>query len=167
MRNKRPSYLRTHTLISRLAVTVTFGRIAKWCGCKMQTAEAWGREPESHETPTGTGKHNPFDTTLRLIGKTHAGGDTALAREMAEMHVEYVDFLDGRGRDSGEMGEIRTLALRSAREHLDVVDLALGADDLDWEAVEIEIGEAEVAFANLKRFVKQKLRPETLKAVKN
>lgn len=152
-------------MIRRLAETVTFGRIAKWCGCKMQTAEAWGREPESHETPTGTGKHNPFDTTLRLIGKTHASGDTALAREMAEMHVEYVDYLDGIVRSAGELGEIRSLVLESAKQHLDVVDLAMRSDDPDWEAVEVEIGEAEVAFANLKRFVKQKLRPEPLKAV--
>lgn len=99
---KRP-FLHTHTFIKRLADLITFGKIAQVSGKEIQTAEAWGRAVESNENPTGTGKRNPLDLVIQLIGLAHKESP-ALAREMAEVFPLYVEYLDGISKTSRASG---------------------------------------------------------------
>src|SRR6478672_2800397 len=94
---KRPNYLQTHTFIKRLANldNCSFGKIAQITGKEIQTAEAWGRPVASNEAPTGTGKANPLDCVLRIIGLAHRE-QSGLAQEIAEIFPDYVAFLNGK-----------------------------------------------------------------------
>lgn len=141
--NKPPIWNQTFTLIGRLAAHYSFGSIAGWCGVEMQTAEAWGREPESDTNPSGSGKANPQDCVKRLIGKAFAK-EPGLAREMADVYTAYVDFLEhSAGREFIQNGgNLLELLAHSAQEHSDIlvklVDQHASTDDVYREFVQFQ-----------------------------
>lgn len=135
----------------------TFGKIAQLCGKKSETAQAWARPVESDEFPTGTGKRNPFDVVIRLLGMAHKVCP-GLAREWAQMFLDYVDFLDRR--QTGKQETIKALAAKSAKEHLDVVLMILDCDELDLPKINTEICQAQAALNNLQALVKEEMKAE-------
>lgn len=158
---KRPNYSRTFQYIKRLADLVTFGKIAQVCGKEIQTAEAWGREPESNENPHGTGKKNPLDCVLRLIALAHKD-DPALAVEIAEIFTDYADFL--QGRTPSEPGCVNALIGQAAKEHMDVVLAILNTESPDWPKAFTEIKQAQAAMYKVELFVKGEMAEETRQA---
>lgn len=151
MTDKAPIWKRTFEFIHRLAAHTSFGRIAQCCGKKLQVAEAWGRRPPSIDFPSGTGKKNPFDCVLRLIGEAYSN-DPGLAAEMAEMFVEYVAWRDaqaGRAFVAGG-GSVLALMASSIKEHADVAYELLNKPDPDFDKVWKEFEEAEVVWRRLK-----------------
>lgn len=154
---KAPTFLRTHTLFKRLGDLLTFGKVAQSCGKEIQTAEAWGREPASNANPAGTGRNNPADCILRLIGLAHKEGDRALAREIAETFPEYVDYLEGvvTVQDT----PIDELAGRSVREHGEAIFHALNRRKPNYAKAYTEIVQAEIALADLKKWVRNEMQP--------
>ena len=159
---KRP-FLHTHTFIKRLADLVTYGKIAQISGKEIQTAEAWGRPVESNENPTGTGKRNPFDLVLRLIGIAHKEAP-ALAREMAELFPQYVDYLDhNEQRPTGRA--LNELIGESVKEHSEAVIALLNQTDPNFAGAHTEIKEAIIALERLDNYVLGEMREQPLKAV--
>lgn len=136
-----PTWKQTFKFVARLAEKVTYGKIAKVSGKKTDVAEAWGRPAESDEFPSGTGKRDPSQTILRLIGLAHEG-DPGLAREWAETFVEYVDFLDDRISPEDSIFE---LMARSVKEHADVVVQVLHEKHPDYARVYSEAMQAKSA----------------------
>lgn len=160
-RIKPPIWQRTYTLIRRLADHVTFGTIASKCGKEVQTAEAWGREPESNENPNGNGKKNPFDTVLRLIGMAHKE-DAGLAREIAEMFPEYVEFLDrklglARLKETGSLCEV---VGKSAKEHTDIVLKMLQNPNPDYHELKTEYEQAMSALIQVGACIDEEIKKE-------
>lgn len=155
MKIKAPNFLTTFTLFKRLGDLLTFGKIAQCCGKEIQTAEAWGREPASNENPTGSGRRNPVDCILRLMGLAHKEGDRALVREIAELFTDYADFLDGVS--NADNIDLDNLVGSSAKEHADVVFAALKRKD--WPKVCTEIVQAEIALRDLKSYAQNQLMP--------
>lgn len=136
---------KTHTFIKRLADHISFGKIAAACGKGTSTAEAWGREPETNETPYGTGKRNPLDGVNKIIALAHKE-DPGLAREIAEIFPDYVDFLDGKcGTVELVNVSINEIVANSAKEHMDVVLEVLKTAQPDWDKVIAECRQAEAA----------------------
>ncbi|HRH45874.1 MAG TPA: hypothetical protein PKY82_29800 [Pyrinomonadaceae bacterium] len=159
MEIKPPKFKRTFEFIHRLAGFVGYGVIAQKSGKELQTAEAWGRAPESVEHPNGTGKRNPFDGVLRLIALAHEK-DPGLAGEIAEIFSDYVNFLNefkaGEFIKSGN--SIYQLLGESTKEHTDVVCEALKAENPDWEKVYTEFKQGEAKFMELGAVIKEKLK---------
>jgi hypothetical protein len=156
------TFKNTHRYIRRLADLTSFGTIAQITGKTTDTAEAWGRAPESIENPTGTGKHNPFDTVLRIIGRAHEKSP-ALAREMGEMFPDYVNYLDGKARRPAAC--LNELIGSSVREHSDVIVNLLNCPEPNFAAVHTEIKEAIIALERLDNYVIGEMKEQTLKAV--
>ena len=149
---------KTFVYIRRLADHVSFGTIAAKCGKETGTAEAWGREPESNVNPNGTGKRNPFDCVLRLIGMAHKE-DAGLAREMAEMFHQYIDYLDGKdGLQLSKMPAINELLAKSAKEHMDVMLAILKTPNPNWAQVIQECKQSEAALNTVHGFAVAKLQ---------
>jgi len=142
--------MQTHNFIKRIAEHLSYGHIAQMNGVSIQTAEAWGREPESNLNPHGTGKKNPFDSSLRLIGKVHKD-DPGLAREIATSYLEYVDVLDGRTAKA--IGCVSTLVGQCVKEHADVVIALVNADEIDLDVAEREINELDAAVERLRQWL--------------
>lgn len=163
---KQASYNRTFTFVKRLADYVSFGKIAQLSGKEIQTAEAWGREPESNENPFGTGRKNPFDLTLRLIALAHKE-DAGLAREIAEIFTDYADYLiETSGRDfAAKGGCVNELLAESAKEHTDIIVAALDSVEPDFERVLVEAKQAQSKLSELAACVKEKIKTETGKTV--
>lgn len=151
------SFNKTFTYVKRLADHVSFGKIAQVCGKTTETAEAWGRAPESNINPSGTGKRNTFDCSLRLIGLAHKE-DPALAREMADIFPAYVDFLEGK--TSEVTASPNALVAQSIKEHSDAVVAVLNQEQPDFVKAHTEIVQAEVALLRLKNWVKAEMRME-------
>jgi len=152
MNIKPPKFKRTHEFFAGLAVRFSFGQIAAWCGKEMTTAEAWGRVPESDEHPNGSGKKNPLDTLIRLLGKAHSQ-DPGFAREWAVMGIEYVDYLDDRaGKRSAE--NPCELAARYLKEHAEMIAKILHNDG-DADGLWTELAQCEAAFNQLKACIKE------------
>lgn len=149
--------LPTHDYIKRLAnlENCSYGRIAQACGKSIQTAEAWGRPPESDVNPTGTGKRNPLDCVTRLISLAHKD-DPGLAREMAAHFTDTVEQLEGKTPQV--TGNINNLIGHSAKEHMDVVLSILNSDSPDWKKAFTEIKQAEAALYKVELFVKAELQ---------
>lgn len=155
MRIKPPKFKRTHEFFRSLSDHLSFGVIASRCGKEIQTAEAWGREPESNEHPNGTGKKNPLDTFLRLLGMAHKE-DAGLAREWASVGIEYVDFLDGKiGRETSQ--NVCEMAAVYLKEHAEMVAKIL-ADGGDTEGLWKELAECEAAFNQLKACIREQVK---------
>jgi hypothetical protein len=151
MRVKPPKFRRTHEFFRGLAEHVSYGVIAQKCGKELQTAEAWGREPESNDNPNGTGKRNVFDTYLRLLGMAHEK-NPGLARDWASVGVEYVDYLDGKmGRETTL--SVCELAAIYVKEQADVIAKILANGDTEglWK----EMAECEAAFNQLKACIRE------------
>lgn len=150
---KRP----THELIKRLAnlENCTYGRIAQSCGKSIQTAEAWGRPPESDEHPYGTGKKNPLDCVDRLLALAHHD-DPGLSREMAEHFTDTVDALEGKAPEV--TGSINSLIGQSAKEHLDIMLLILNSARPDWKKAFTEVKQAQAALYRVELFVKAEMQ---------
>lgn len=139
MKHKLPIWKRTFEFFKRLGNSekYTFGKIAKNCGNEMQTAEAWGREPQCDEFPFGSGKRNPSDMQIRLIGMAY-DDDPGFAREWAMMFPAYVDYLDElhgrRHRQAG--GCAMDILAASFGEHADIlkalVNREAGAEEV-WQ----------------------------------
>lgn len=152
---KAPNFLQTFTLFKRLGDLLTFGKIAQCCGKEMQTAEAWGRRPASNEYPTGTGRNNPVDCILRLMGLAHKEGDRVLAREIAETFTGYADYLDGI--ESEEKASLNDLVGASVKEHGEAICAALEARN--YTKAMTELVQAEIALRDLKGFIQKQLTP--------
>lgn len=148
MQIKAPNFLHTFRLFERLGSLLTFGKVAQCCGKEMQTAEAWGREPASNENPTGSGRKNPIDCILRLMGVAHKEGDRALVREIAETFTEYADFLDEK--EISINTDLDELVGKSAKEHGEAIFEALRRKN--WASAITEITQAEIALRDLKSF---------------
>jgi hypothetical protein len=135
-----------------------FGDIAKTSGKTTETAEAWGRPPESDEFPFGTGYRNPSDLQIRLLGLAY-DVDPGFAREWAKIFVEYVDFLDSiHGKEHYENGRsARELCKRAAKEHADIVCEML-SKDYDPAIVWKEINQFESANKSFVECIKQELQ---------
>jgi len=153
---KAPNFLSTHSLFERLGKLLTFGKIAQCCGKEIQTAEAWGREPASNENPSGSGRRNPIDCIIRLMGLAHKEGDRALAREIAETFTDYADYLDGVAGELDDT-EIEELAGKSVKEHGDAIFEALKRRKPNYPKAMTEIVEAEIALRDLKTKVGQRI----------
>lgn len=151
----KPTYSRTHQYIKRLADLITFGRVAQACGKDIKTAEAWGREPESNENPTGTGQKNPLDCVIRLIGLANEK-DPGLALEMAGIFPDFVNFLQGRTEQNS--GSINSLIGQSAKEHMDVVLAILNSPNPDWGKAFTEIKQEQAAMYRVELFVKAEMK---------
>ena len=144
--------------IRRLIVLCGAGSIAKACGKERQTVDAWARPVVSNETPTGTGKHNPFDCVVRLQGLAHEEGDAGLAREIAEMFTDHVNALDKV--QVRREGCLNGLIGSAVKEHGDYIVELLNSVKPDFARAYTEIVQAEVALRKLKLFVKDELAPE-------
>jgi len=158
---KLPNWQRTYEYIGRLAEYISFGVIAQRCGKEIQTAEAWARVPESNENPLGNGKKNPLDTVLRLIGLAHKE-DAGLAREIAEMFLDYVAVLDGRQGvsvlDCG--GSINEVLGQSAKEHADVLLAILKSEKPDWSKAYSETKQAQAALGRVEACIKKEMQAD-------
>jgi hypothetical protein len=136
---KLPTFKTTFLFVKRLAEHVTFGKIAAVSGKDTSVAEAWGRPYESDEFPAGTGKKDPSQTVLRLLGLAHRA-DPGLAHEWAAVFPGYVEFLDERdgAEGTGMPGCIFELMAKSGKEHMDVMMKMLKKENVDWSAVNTE-----------------------------
>ncbi len=159
MKTKLPTWKTTHTFFHRLAAYISYGVIASRCGKELQTAEAWGREPESIENPNGTGKKNPFDCVLRLLALAH-DKDAGLAREAAEIFSDYVKYLDEKdGKTFVEKGgSVLTIVGEATKEHTDVVYEMLKSPNPDWSKVYSEFKQSEAKYAELGVILKEKVK---------
>lgn len=156
------SFNSTWKLIKRLADHISFGKIAKMCGKDLKTAESWGREPASNANPTGTGKANTFDCSLRLIASAHKE-DAGLAREMAEMFTHFVDHLEGV--ETGERkGTVNDLIGSSVKEHSEAIVVLLAGEKPDFAKAHTEIAQAKVALDRLDRYVLGEMKQQTEQA---
>lgn len=157
----RPNWKQTFTLVKRLADIATFGKIAQLCGKEIQTAEAWGRAPESNAEPLGTGKKNPLDMVLRLIALAHKE-NPGLAREIADTFGDYVNYLDSR---CGEMtaanpGNIQEMLGRSAKEHTDMLVEMLQNNNPNLGKIFTEYKQAESALLQFGACLKETIKIE-------
>ncbi len=158
MRNRPPTFRRTYEYIKRTAEHVTFGKIAAISGKSTDVAEAWGRPFESDDNPAGTGKKDPSQTILRLIGLAHSK-DPGLAREWASTFPEYVDYLDAKaGRESER--SVCELAAIYLKEHAEMVAEILHRNDGNWEGLWTELAQCEGAFFQLKACIKEQMAVE-------
>jgi hypothetical protein len=155
----RPNWKRTFEFFQRLAAFTTFGTIAQKCGKEMQTAEAWAREPESDENPFGSGKRNPLDTVLRLISMAHKHSP-GLAREIADMFVDYVNYLDDLGGATSlrNGASVNELLAESAQEHLDIVKELLSSVNPDLDKVWTEFKQAQAALNKVGAALKEEMK---------
>ena len=142
---KPPTWKRTFEFIKRLVNSDDYapGLIAQKCGVERETVDAWTRPKESDEYPTGTGKNNPSDTVIRLIGLAHAK-DPALAMEWAQTFPEYVGFLNGEvGKSLAKESPCEVVA-RIVKEHADLIVEYTKTDEPDYERLLTEATELQV-----------------------
>jgi hypothetical protein len=154
--------IQTHEIIAEALTPRVTHTIAHAFGVHEQTARAWGRAPETDDTPTGTGKSNPLDRAARLIRLLHRYAPGA-ARLAAQYFQELTDELD---EAAGE-GASPASPLRPWREALsqvvrEVSDVELGVlqrPDTRAELKELdrEIAEAICALAALQGDVRRHL----------
>jgi hypothetical protein len=153
-------FKKTYLFFKRLADSehCSYGKIAQLSGNTMQTAEAWGRAPESDEFPTGSGKRNPSDLQIRLLGLAYKKSP-GLAREWAMIFPAYIDFLDElNGIEHSKSGRsARELCKRAAKEHADIVCEML-SKDYDPAIVWKEINQFESANKSFVECIKQELQ---------
>lgn len=160
---KRPSYSRTFTFFARLGALLTFGKVAASCGKEVQTAEAWGREPASNEYPAGSGKRNPMDCILRLMGLAHKENDLALVHEIAETFQHYANYLEGKTFE--QPSSLNEIIGASVKEHSEAIVAALNVENPNFAKAHTEIVQAEVAMRRLKVWVVDEMKGETEKIV--
>lgn len=153
--------MQTHTFIERLAKYTTFGKIASKFRTTTKTAEAWGREPESNLNPTGSGKKNPLDGVLRLMGMAFEK-DRGLAKEIGDLFPNYFLFL--LGQKKGEAACRKLMAGQAVKEHADVIFEILGTDEIDFQKLGKEMAEFDIVWINLKQWARDE-QQFTLKAV--
>lgn len=154
---KAPNFLATYGLFDRLGELLTFGKIAQSCGKEVQTAEAWGREPASNANPAGSGRRNPIDCILRLMGLAHKENDRVLVREIAETFTDYADYLNGI--QITDRREIAELAGASVKEHGEAIFEALNLKKPNYPKAMTEIVQAEIALRDLKEKVRGEMLP--------
>lgn len=160
----QPLWRKTYTFFQRLAAfdSVDFGTIAKRCGKSVKTATAWARPPISAEHPFGSGAHTPFDCSLGLIALAHKE-DPGLAREAAQMFSDYVGYLDEtQGKKFIENGgSVQQLLAASLKEKADILVAMSKGDEVDWNAVKIEMAQFESAYGKFKACVEDEIRGDT------
>lgn len=162
MKIKLPKFKRTYEYIRRVVALehCSPGVLAKMNGVERETVDAWGRPPESDEYPTGTGKKNPIDAFLRLIGLAHKDAP-GLAREIASVGGEYVDYLDDLGgRPFTEQANVCEAVAKSVKEHSDVVVYYLHSSEPDYEILYREAQEMLAASRELVACLEIKAKTE-------
>jgi len=151
-----PSWKRTFEFVKRLSEHYSFGKIAAVSGKRMEVAEAWGRPMECDEYPSGTGKKDPSQTVLRLIGLAHEK-DPGLAREWAATFLEYVDFLDEKEGRAAVDNFCAKLA-KLIQEHTDVIIECTKSHDPDWVKVFSETKQLQAEINQFLACVKEQLK---------
>lgn len=162
MRNRPPKWNRTFEFVKRLADQITFGKIAAVSGKSTDVAEAWGRPFPSDNYPAGTGKKDPSQTILRLLGLAH-DKDPGLSREWASTFVEYVNYLDEQQGGSHRQS-VCGLAAVYLKEHAEMVGKILN-DGGDMDGLWTELAQCESAFNQLKACIKEQMAEPRAKAV--
>lgn len=158
MHFRLPNFKRTFEFVKRLADLFSYGKIAQISGVSTDVADDWARPYESDEFPSGTGKKDPSQTVLRMIGLAHSK-DPGLAREWASVFLAYVDFLDAQsGVKEWKTGNLCAVIADSAKEHMDLVVEYMHTPNPAHEKVWSELQQAKSALLKAEACLREELK---------
>jgi hypothetical protein len=140
--------MKSYEVLKRAIPDGKVEEIAKKLGVHGDTVRRWRREPESDDTPTGTGRANPLDRMEILIDAvlvTHPSGAHAVASYPKHYYEGCAETLVMLGSMKSAAAEALSDAVR-----------AFNAINLDepLEQIEAKLAEVEASIQEVRRHVR-------------